>query len=116
MSEWNTIKMDNRPPHCGICTFWAGTHEGGNGSCKRHAPVAMSNTDGLYHAMPVWPQTYGTDKCGDFGYKIEPSRTQDAATDLFSCATCYLGIEPRGGILECPRCKYRVVWVKAVGR
>jgi hypothetical protein len=62
-------------PRCDDCRFWLGdsNEEGSAGECRRHAPRPLLEKDLDEEPFEdtarqtVWPITFGSEWCGDFG-------------------------------------------------
>ncbi len=56
---------------CKTCRFWGASHDFNRGNslsypCKRHSPTVRITTDQYSATQPVFPNTYGSDFCGDW--------------------------------------------------
>jgi hypothetical protein len=60
------MSRDVTGERCGICAYFQGRAESVCGKCKRHAPVIRGNS-----TLPMWPNVYDVDWCGDFARVIE---------------------------------------------
>jgi hypothetical protein len=65
--------MADRMDTCASCRFWRRFPDmvgGGEGECRRRAPVALDENRAVGHTAPAWPHTDSSDWCGDY----EPRR------------------------------------------